>query len=218
MAHGRIYKDITETVGNTPLIQLNRLSKGLPGRIALKHEGFNPYNSVKDRIGAAMIAAAERDGKLKPGMLIVEPTSGNTGIGLAYVAAARGYRCIFIMPDTMTIERRHLLRALGCKLVLTEGLKGMKGAIARAEEILGRLGNRAWMPRQFENPANPDIHYRTTGPEICTDSVGSVDVFVSGIGTGGTFTGPDLYPRCQDPGPRLVAVLPSGDPARWRTP
>jgi cysteine synthase A len=212
MPHGRIYRDITETVGNTPLIQLNRLAKGLPGRIAVKHEGFNPYDSVKDRIGAAMISAAERDGKLKPGMIIVEPTSGNTGIGLAYVAATRGYRCIFTMPETMTVERRHLLKALGCKVVLTEGPKGMKGAMARAEEILARLGSKAWMPRQFDNPANPDIHYRTTGPEIWTDSGGAVDIFVSGVGTGGTITGAGRYLREKKPGIRIAAVEPAESP------
>ena len=184
MPHGTIYQDVTETVGNTPLIRLNRLGVGLPGRIAIKHEGYNPYDSVKDRIGAAMINDAVEKGRLKPGMIIVEPTSGNTGIGLAYVAAARGYRCIFTMPDTMTLERRHLLRALGCKVVLTEGPKGMKGAMARAEEILARLGDRAWMPRQFDNPANPAIHYRTTGPEIWADTGGKIDIFVAGVGTG----------------------------------
>jgi len=170
MSHGKIYPDVTETVGNTPLIRLNRMGQGLPGRIVVKHEGYNPYSSVKDRIGAAMISDAIEKGRLKPGMFIVEPTSGNTGIGLAYVAATRGYRCIFTMPETMTLERRHLLRALGCKIVLTEGPKGMKGAIARAEEILSRLGDRGWMPRQFDNPANPAIHYRTTGPEIWEDT------------------------------------------------
>src|SRR5919112_2668425 len=188
MPHGKIYPDVTETVGNTPLIRLNRITAGLKGKIAIKHEGYNPFDSVKDRIGAAMINDAVEQGRLRPGMFIVEPTSGNTGIGLAYVAAARGYRCVFTMPDTMTIERRNLLRALGAKVVLTEGPKGMKGAIARAEEILARLGDRAWMPRQFDNPANPAIHYRTTGPEIWTDTNGAVDVFVSGIGTGGTLT------------------------------
>src|ERR671910_942721 len=157
MPHGKIYQNVAETLGNTPLISLNRMAAGLPARVAVKHEGYNPYNSVKDRIGAAMIDDAVEKGHLRPGMVIVEPTSGNTGIGLAYVAAARGYRCIFTMPDTMTQERRHMLRALGAKFVLTEGAKGMKGAIARAEEILARLGDRAWMPRQFENPANPAI-------------------------------------------------------------
>ena len=167
---------------------------------------------MKDRIGAAMINDAVEKGRLRPGMIIVEPTSGNTGIGLAYVAAARGYRCIFTMPDTMTLERRHMLRALGAKVVLTEGAKGMKGAIARAEEILARLGDRAWMPRQFDNPANPAIHYRTTGPEIWTDTDGAVDIFVSGVGTGGTITGAGRYLRERKPGIRIVAVEPAESP------
>jgi cysteine synthase A len=212
MPHGTIYQDITATVGNTPLIRLNRLGSGLPGRIAVKHEGFNPFNSVKDRIAGAMIDDAVERGFLRPGMIIVEPTSGNTGIGLAYVAAVRGYRCIFVMPDTMTIERRHLLRALGCKVVLTEGPKGMKAAIARAEEILSRLGARGWMPRQFDNPANPAIHYRTTGPEIWTDTEGKVDIFVSGVGTGGTITGAGRYLRERNPSIRIVAVEPAESP------
>ena len=212
MPHGKIYQNVAETLGNTPLISLNRMAAGLPGRVAVKHEGYNPYNSVKDRIGAAMIDDAVEKGHLRPGMVIVEPTSGNTGIGLAYVAAARGYRCIFTMPDTMTQERRHMLRALGAKFVLTEGAKGMKGAMARAEEILARLGDRAWMPRQFENPANPAIHYRTTGPEIWADTDGKVDIFVSGIGTGGTITGAGRYLRERKPGIRIVAVEPNESP------
>jgi cysteine synthase A len=212
MAHGRIYQDVSETVGNTPLIRLNRLTAGLPGKVAIKHEGYNPYDSVKDRIGAAMINDAVEKGRLRPGMVIVEPTSGNTGIGLAYVAAARGYRCIFTMPDTMTVERRNLLRAVGAKVVLTEGAKGMKGAMARAEEILSRLGNRAWMPRQFDNPANPAIHYRTTGPEIWEDTKGAVDVFVSGVGTGGTITGAGHFLREKKPGIKIVAVEPAESP------
>ena len=212
MPHRKTYQDVTETVGNTPLIRLDRLAAGLPGKIAVKHEGYNPFNSVKDRIGAAMINDAVENGRLRPGMIIVEPTSGNTGIGLAYVAAARGFRCIFTMPDSMTIERRHLLRALGAKVVLTEGPKGMKGAIARAEEILARLGDRAWMPRQFDNPANPAIHYRTTGPEIWEDTGGAVDVFVSGVGTGGTITGAGRYLRERKPGIRIVAVEPAESP------
>ena len=171
----RIYGDITETVGNTPLIQLNKVGRNLPARIVVKHEGFNPFNSVKDRIGAAMIDDAISAGKLRAGMVVVEPTSGNTGIGLAYAAVARGYRCIFTMPETMTIERRNILRALGCRVVLTEGPKGMKGAIARAEEIMSKLGARAWMPRQFDNPSNPAMHYRTTGPEIWDATDGAVD-------------------------------------------
>ncbi|HEU0054128.1 MAG TPA: cysteine synthase A, partial [Longimicrobium sp.] len=164
------------------------------------------------RIGAAMVDDAVESGRLRPGMIIVEPTSGNTGIGLAYVAAARGYRCIFTMPETMTLERRHLLRALGAKVVLTEGPKGMKGAIARAREIAGKLGDRAWMPLQFDNPANPRIHYRTTGPEIWADTGGKVDVFVSGVGTGGTITGAGRYLREQKPEIRIVAVEPAESP------
>jgi cysteine synthase A len=209
MPHGKIFQDVTETVGNTPLIRLNRLGKGLPGRIAVKHEGYNPFNSVKDRIGAAMVDDAIEKGRLRPGMVIVEPTSGNTGIGIAYVAAVRGYRCIFVMPDTMTIERRHLLRALGARLVLTEGAKGMKAAMARAEEILAGLGDRGWMPRQFDNPANPAIHYRTTGPEIWTDTDGQVDIFVAGVGTGGTITGAGRYLRERKPDIHIVAVEPA---------
>jgi len=212
MPHGKIFQDVAETLGNTPLIRLSRMGAGLPGRIAVKHEGYNPYNSVKDRIGAAMIDDAVSNGRLKPGMVIVEPTSGNTGIGLAYVAAARGYRCIFTMPETMTLERRHLLRALGSRVVLTEGPKGMKGAIARAEEILARLGDRGWMPRQFENSANPAIHYRTTGPEIWTDTQGQLDIFVAGVGTGGTITGAGRYLREQNPNLRIVAVEPAESP------
>ena len=212
MARGRIYTNVTETVGDTPLIQLNRLGNGLPGRVVVKHEGFNPFNSVKDRIGYALVRDAIDAGRLRPGMVVVEPTSGNTGIGLAYVAAALGYRCIFVMPETMTIERRNMLRALGARVVLTEGPKGIKGAIARAEEIAARLGGSAWMPRQFDNPANPAIHYRTTGPEIWEDTAGEVDVFVSGIGTGGTITGAGRYLRERKPGIRIVAVEPAESP------
>lgn len=212
MPHRKIYQYITETMGNTPLIYLNRLTADLPARIAVKHEGFNPFNSVKDRIGVAMVDDAIERGLLKPGMIIVEPTSGNTGIGLAYVAAARGYRCIFTMPETMTVERRNMLRAMGCKVVLTEGPKGMKGAIARAEQIAARLGERAWVPRQFDNPANPRIHYETTGPEIWTDSEGRIDIFISGVGTGGTISGGGKYLREQKPGIYIVAVEPAESP------
>jgi cysteine synthase A len=212
MAHGKIYRDITETIGNTPLIYLNRLTADLPARVAVKHEGFNPYNSVKDRIGIAMMDDAIAAGKLKPGMIIIDPTSGNTGIGIAFVAAARGFRCLFTMPDTMTVERRNMLRALGCKVVLTEGAKGMNGAIARAEEIVARLGERAWMPRQFDNPANPEIHYKTTGPEIWADSDGKDDVFISGVGTGGTISGAGKFLREQKSGVHIVAVEPAESP------
>lgn len=208
----RIYGDITETVGNTPLIQLNKVGKNLPARIVVKHEGFNPFNSVKDRIGAAMIDDAISAGKLRAGMVVVEPTSGNTGIGLAYAAVARGYRCIFTMPETMTIERRNILRALGCRLVLTEGPKGMKGAIARAEEITSKLGARAWMPKQFDNPSNPAMHYRTTGPEIWEATDGAIDIFVSGVGTGGTITGAGRFLREKKPKVQIVAVEPAESP------
>lgn len=205
----RIYTDITQTVGNTPLIELRRIAAGLPGRIAVKHEGFNPFNSVKDRIGAAMLDDAIASGALKPGMVIVEPTSGNTGIGVAYAASARGFRCVFVMPDTMTIERRNMLRALGAKVILTDGSKGIKAAIARADEIAGKLGARAWMPRQFDNPANPAAHYRSTGPEIWNDTAGKVDVFVAGVGTGGTITGAGRFLKEKNPAIRIVAVEPA---------
>ena len=212
MSQQHIHQDITETMGNTPLIELQRLAAGLGARVVVKHEGFNPFSSVKDRIGTAMVDDALQRGELRPGMVIVEPTSGNTGIGLAYAAAARGFRCIFTMPDTMTVERRHMLRALGCKVVLTEGPLGMKGAIARAEAILAELGDRAWMPRQFDNPANPAVHYRTTGPEIWRDSLGAVDIFVAGVGTGGTITGAGRYLREKRPDIRIVAVEPAESP------
>lgn len=212
MARGRIHSDITQTVGGTPLIRLNRVAAGLPGRVVVKHEGFNPFNSVKDRIGAAMVDDAIERGVLREGMLIVEPTSGNTGIGLAYAAAARGFRCIFAMPETMTVERRNLLKALGCKVVLTEGPKGMKGAIARAEEIAAALGDRAWIPRQFDNAANPAMHYRTTGPEIWEDTDGEIDVFVASVGTGGTISGAGKYLREKKPDLRIVLVEPAESP------
>jgi len=212
MPRGTIYGDVTQTMGDTPLIQLNRLAAGLPGRLVVKHEGYNPFSSVKDRIGAAMVDDAIERGVLRPGMVVVEPTSGNTGIGVAYAAVARGYRCIFTMPETMTIERRNMLRALGCKVVLTEGPKGMKGAIARAEEIAGKLGDGAWMPSQFDNPANPRIHYRTTGPEIWADTGGQVDVFVAGVGTGGTISGAGKFLKEQKPELRVVCVEPAESP------
>lgn len=185
---GRLFNNIIETVGGTPLIKLNRVTEGVDATIAVKCEFFNPLGSVKDRIGMAMIDAAEASGDLKPGTTIVEPTSGNTGIALAFVAAAKGYRLILTMPDTMSVERRTLLAMLGADLVLTEGAKGMKGAIAKAEEILAATDN-AWMPQQFENPANPDIHVRTTAEEIWNDTDGQIDVFVAAVGTGGTISG-----------------------------
>jgi len=208
MATQRIFRDITATVGNTPLIELRNLTRGLPGRVAVKHEGYNPFNSVKDRIGAAMVDDAIERGVLKPGMIIVEPTSGNTGIGIAYAAVVRGYRCIFTMPDTVTLERRNLLRALGCRVVLTEGPRGMKAAIARAEEIVAELAGRAVMMRQFDNPANPAIHYRTTGPEIWADTAGQVDIFVAGIGTGGTIMGTGRYLKEVNSEIQVIAVEP----------
>ncbi|MGH7449137.1 MAG: cysteine synthase A [Longimicrobiales bacterium] len=212
MRRGRIYEDITKTMGGTPLIYLNRVAAGLPARIAVKHEGFNPFNSVKDRIGVAMLEDAIERGVLKPGMTIVEPTSGNTGIGIAYAAAVLGYRCIFTMPDTMTLERRNMLKALGARLELTEGAKGIRAAIERAQQIAAELGDDAFIPQQFENAANPAIHYRTTGPEIWEDTQGSVDVFVSGVGTGGTITGAGRYLREKKQDIQIIAVEPAESP------
>ena len=212
MYANKIYDSLAGTIGNTPLIRLRRLGAGLPGRVLVKHEGFNPAASVKDRIGVAMLEDGLASGAVRPGMYLVEPTSGNTGIGLAFAAAAHGIRPILTMPDTMTVERRHLLRALGAVVVLTEGSRGMRGAIERAEEILASLGDRAWMPRQFENSANPAVHYRTTGPEIWTDCGGSIDVFVAGVGTGGTLTGAGRFLRERHPEIRIVAVEPAESP------
>lgn len=212
MPRGRIYQDVSQTIGDTPLIELRKLAAGLPARVAVKHEGFNPFNSVKDRIGAAMIDDALERGVLKEGMVIVEPTSGNTGIGLAFAALVRGFRCILTMPDSMTVERRHMLRALGCQVVLTEGAQGMRGAVEKAREIAEQLGDRAWMPSQFDNPANPQIHYRTTGPEIWADTDGQVDIFVAGVGTGGTLSGAGRYLREQKPDIHIVCVEPAESP------
>lgn len=212
MPRRRIFDALAETIGETPLVRLQRLGADLPGRIAVKHEGFNPFASVKDRIGVAMLEDGLATGALRPGMTIVEPTSGNTGIGLAFAAAVHGIRTIITMPDSMTVERRQLLRSLGALVVLTEGARGMTGAIQRAGEILERLGDKAWMPGQFDNPANPAIHYRTTGPEIWADSGGEVDIFVSGVGTGGTLTGAGRYLREQRPAVQIVAVEPAESP------
>lgn len=184
-----ISPDILATVGHTPLIRLNRIAAGLPATILLKAEFANPLSSVKDRIGKAMIEAGERDGLIKPGAIIVEPTSGNTGIALAFVCAARGYKLILTMPETMSVERRVLLRMLGAEIVLTPGAEGMPGAINRATEILAEHRGRAFMPQQFENPANPEIHRRTTAEEIWTATEGKIDAFVAGVGTGGTISG-----------------------------
>jgi cysteine synthase A len=191
-----IFEDNSRSIGNTPLVRLNRISKGLPATIVAKIEGRNPAYSVKCRIGAAMIWDAEQKGILKPGsrdVTIVEPTSGNTGIALAFVAAARGYPVILTMPETMSVERRRMLRAFGAELVLTEGAKGMPGAIARAKEIVASDPRKYWLAGQFENPANPRIHFETTGPEIWRDTDGRVDIFVAGVGTGGTITGVTRY-------------------------
>ena len=188
-----IYNSIVDTVGRTPLVRLNRVTDGLEATVLLKCEFFNPLGSVKDRIGLAMITEAERRGTLKKDTVIVEPTSGNTGIALAFVAAARGYRLILTMPETMSLERRTLLAMLGAKLVLTPGAQGMKGAIARAEEIQSAQPTQYFMPHQFKNPANPEIHFTTTGPEIWQDTAGEIDALVCGVGTGGTITGVSRY-------------------------
>lgn len=181
--------DILQTIGNTPIIKLNKIAEGLPANLYLKCEFFNPLFSVKDRIGMAMIEAAEKDGSLKPGGLVIEPTSGNTGIALAFVCAAKGYKCLLTMPETMSVERRVLLRMLGADIVLTPGPKGMSGAIAKAEELVDEHGDGAFIPQQFNNPANPEVHRRTTAEEIWDATEGKIDVLVSGIGTGGTITG-----------------------------
>ncbi len=213
---GRIFEDSSLSIGNTPLVRLNRMPKGLDATIVAKIEGKNPAYSVKDRIGAAMIWAAERDGILRPGSrdrTIVEPTSGNTGIALAFVAAARGYPIILTMPETMSVERRRMLKAFGAELVLTEGAKGMPGAIAKAEEIVASDPKRHFMPQQFKNPANPEIHFRTTGPEIWNDTDGKIDILVSGVGTGGTITGVSRYIKEEKSKPILsVAVEPIHSP------
>ena len=208
-----IYPHFSALVGRTPLVQLDRFAarRQVDAVLLGKLEGHNPAGSVKDRIAMAMVDAAEQAGKLRPGSTIIEPTSGNTGIGLAAIAASRGYRCMLVMPDTMSVERRQLLAAYGAQLVLTEGAKGMKGAIARAEE-LARETKDSFIPAQFDNPANPDIHYRTTGPEIWQDTDGQVDILVSGIGTGGTLTGAGRYLKEKNPAIRIVAVEPAASP------
>ena len=208
-----IYTSADQLIGKTPLLELKNIEKEekLEARILAKLEYFNPAGSVKDRIARAMIDDAEAKGLLKPGSVIIEPTSGNTGIGLASVAAARGYRIIIVMPETMSVERRQLMKAYGAELVLTEGAKGMKGAIARAEELAKEIPN-AFIPGQFVNPANPAVHKVTTGPEIWADTDGRVDFFVAGVGTGGTITGVGEYLKEQNPAVRVVAVEPASSP------
>lgn len=211
--HGKIYNNITETIGNTPLVRLNRVTEGAKATVALKCEFFNPLFSVKDRIGLAMIEAGEKDGRLKPGMTVIEPTSGNTGIALAFVCAAKGYRLILTMPETMSMERRLLLRMLGAEIVLTPGPKGMPGAIARAAELVEELGrDKVYQPQQFENPANPEIHRKTTAEEIWKDTDGKVDAMVVGVGTGGTTTGVGEVIKSRKPDFRIFAVEPTDSP------
>ncbi|MGP9650399.1 cysteine synthase A [Glutamicibacter sp. AOP38-B1-38] len=208
---GKIYNNVTEIIGNTPLVKLNRLGEGLPGSVAVKLEFYNPANSVKDRIGVAIVDAAEKSGDLKPGGTIVEGTSGNTGIALAMVGAARGYKVILTMPETMSTERRVMLRAYGAEIVLTPGADGMRGAVEKAKEIVATSDNAIWA-QQFANTANPQVHADTTGPEIWADTDGKIDVLVAGIGTGGTITGAGRYLKEKNPNLKIVAVEPKDSP------
>ncbi|MGB0920379.1 MAG: cysteine synthase A [Alphaproteobacteria bacterium] len=213
IGRGRIYDKITDTIGNTPLVRLNHLAaaEGAKAQVLLKLEFFNPLSSVKDRIGVAMIEAMEADGRLKPGGTIVEPTSGNTGIALAFVAAAKGYRLILCMPESMSLERRKMLLLLGAELELTPAELGMKGALSRAEQIVAEIDGAA-MPQQFDNPANPEIHRRTTAEEIWNDTDGTVDAVISGVGTGGTFTGVGSVLKERKPSVKMIAVEPEDSP------
>jgi cysteine synthase A len=206
-----MYDDITQTIGNTPLVRLRRVVGDAKGAVVAKLENFNPLWSVRDRIGVSMITAAERDGRLKPGGTVIEPTSGNTGIGLAFTCAARGYKLIVTMPETMSLERRRLLKAFGADVVLTPGEKGMKGAIARAEELLKTTPN-SFMPQQFKNPANPEVHRQTSAEEIWADTEGKADVLVSGVGTGGTITGVGEVLKKRKPSFKAIAVEPTKSP------
>jgi cysteine synthase A len=208
---GRIYDDITQTIGHTPLVRLRRVVGDAKGTVVAKLESFNPLWSVKDRIGVSMISAGERDGKINKDTTVIEPTSGNTGIGLAFTCAARGYKFIATMPETMSLERRRLLKAFGAQVVLTEGAKGMKGAIAKAEELLRTIPN-SFMPQQFNNPANPEIHRRTTAEEIWADTEGKADILVSGVGTGGTVTGVGEVIKKRKPSFKCIAVEPTKSP------
>jgi len=207
----KIYKDITETIGRTPLVKLNKITKGLKAKIVGKLESFNPLASVKDRIGVSMIEAAEKKGLIKKNTIIIEPTSGNTGISLAFVCAARGYKLILTMPDTMSLERRQLLALFGAELVLTPGSEGMKGAVKKAEELVKKTPN-SFMPQQFKNPANPEIHRRTTAEEIWRDTEGRVDILVAGVGTGGTITGVAEVIKKRKPEFKAIAVEPKDSP------